>query len=456
MHVSTPVNSSSEQAKFCQENDNMDLKLSGNLDDIILELRASSSGVSLLHKVPYSDIVSTVTTIAQEPVRLLTMRDSSGFLVCVQTNEQANRLQSLTHIGSVPVSVKSRHSLKGRIIVSDRWLPAEIMLQDLSRQAVKYVKRCGFRQNGRFVPKETVVVTFDTGVALIPETLRLGNANLHVLPYYSQTPQCYQCGRVGHVAKYCFSKVLRCYRCGGQHLRNACNSKHSVCQICHKNHETMKCPSRSLHHIRQSTGNLTSTVKEVVSLQEDSVTEVTAATDMSMFSSTFVEASSQTEDQVPTVVEIGTQTSKETPLVETACQTTPLDQDSDVNETDTQTCWTIPLLSKSQEDEISSRILTGIVELFKLACDESVQPSFDDEGQDIFAAAFTILMTTSSQRYGSFDDFFYGDMYDHLSPGQKRIFHFRYDKLHYNKYFLVDQRYKQLPCVEYSGCYVQD
>jgi hypothetical protein len=213
---------------------------SSEICDNLLRLSAIDSTIMLPMVVPYNDLVRTVTSFAQGPVRLRTTRDGSGFDVYPINIDQETRLLSLTTIGDIQVAVRRRYRARGRIIISDRYLPTDAIRASLSDQGVTHVKRCGFRRDTQFIPKETVIVTLDAGLVL-PQHLRMGNDIFNVLPYTTQAPQCYKCGRTGHVAKYCFSRTTKCYRCGGPHLKRECTSVHPVCQLCRGSHETRIC-----------------------------------------------------------------------------------------------------------------------------------------------------------------------------------------------------------------------
>jgi hypothetical protein len=470
----------------------MDLNFSDNQDDAIVEksqtrdmtlqVTASDSSIPLALIVPYNDFVQVITATAQGAVLIRTMRGGVGFVLQPASIEQQTNLLSLTSIGDIPVIVRRQRTEQGRIIVKDRHLPAQTIEKALTDQGVMHAKRCGFRSNTRFTPKETVILTFESGIPL-PQAVRMGDEMFEVLSYTAQPPQCYKCGRVGHVSKYCFSSAVRCYRCGGPHLKTQCVSDSAVCQVCRGNHDTLRCSTRSrfrrtsmlsthfetpdpplILSVMESSISSTPTDK-LATTQEPSVTEITATSNTPTLSSNLVETACQTEKQIPTFRDIATQTSEEAPFVDGACQTTmditpktemkpldlfsPLDKVTVVKEKDTQTCWTFPMLSTRQEHDISVRIATGIKKLFMLACDDSEEPRQDDPGQIIFAAAYTILATMKNHHYKSLDHFFGRDIKWHLSTKQQQIFHFRYEKLYYN-YFLVRHSFQQMPCVEYS------
>jgi hypothetical protein len=442
MLTTIPVTSSSVQPEIHPAKSIKDLTCSANQEDAItgkpqpcdtiLQVIPTEAAVSLPAALPYNDTVAVITSCAQGPVRLTTMRDCSGYLLHLTAIEQEPRLLSLSSIGDVSVIVRHAHREKGRIIVSDRHLPAETIQKALADQGVIHVKRCGFRSNSRFVPKETVILTFDHGLQT-PKQLLMGSDTFDVLPYATQAPQCYKCGRVGHVSKYCFSNTTRCYRCGGAHLKEACKSDHPICQLCQRHHETMKCPSRlPRNHSPQlsviAPSNMTAS-SETTPLQENSAESTTS----SNVSSSSIEANTLT----PTHTDAQTQTDFE------ADQSTARDDQSSLvgtHDAVVQTDLFSPCLTEDEDDLLRNEVLHGIIYLFGYSCAEEKEGEADAPLQRLFQHAYTILRQSN-------DWFNSSESVDQmktetilgrsLTQQQAQLFDKRYTKLKDN-FFLAD------------------
>ncbi|XP_037871796.2 uncharacterized protein LOC101743837 [Bombyx mori] len=95
----------------------------------------------------------------------------------------------------------------------------------------------------KFVPTETVVLTFD-GKVLPPRVFMCFNS-LPVELYIYPTLQCFNCCRFGHTKMQCRG-TPRCYKCGDNHSGISCETERddAVCILCSGSHfaTDKKCP----------------------------------------------------------------------------------------------------------------------------------------------------------------------------------------------------------------------
>ncbi len=119
----------------------------------------------------------------------------------------------------------------------------EEILEELGPQGVIEVYRMKTKRQGKLVPLNTYILTFNT--TTVPEKINVGYLRLPVRPYVPNPRRCYNCQRFGHGSKTC-KKLKTCAKCGqetDEHDFEQCpNDEH--CINCKGNHSasSKECP----------------------------------------------------------------------------------------------------------------------------------------------------------------------------------------------------------------------
>ncbi|GBM00617.1 hypothetical protein AVEN_77410-1 [Araneus ventricosus] len=117
-------------------------------------------------------------------------------------------------------------------------------LEELSDQNVCATRRINIRRDGRLIPTQHVVLTFQTPV--LPKSINAGYINCKLRPYILNPLRCFKCQRYGHSQQSCRGTDLVCGKCvESGHEINVCASDAFKCRNCSGPHaaSSKSCPT---------------------------------------------------------------------------------------------------------------------------------------------------------------------------------------------------------------------
>ncbi|KAH6927613.1 hypothetical protein HPB50_006164 [Hyalomma asiaticum] len=176
-----------------------------------------------------------------------------GLLVEVSSSSSARRLLKTETLCGISVDVlvpRSDQQNLGLIRDVTKWYTDEEVADRLSSQGVVQARRIKARARDGDVaasrdnaqPTDKVVLVFMPHEER-PRYVILDAVEREVEEYRPEIPQCFECCRVGHIAKYCPFNV-RCARCGGPHRSLLCDQR-IRCPNCGQAHRANSrfCPA---------------------------------------------------------------------------------------------------------------------------------------------------------------------------------------------------------------------
>lgn len=105
--------------------------------------------------------------------------------------------------------------------------------EELGAQWLEDIKIVARRQcRNRY--KENIIV--ETNIKTFKYLMKKGKICFDLMMIHVDelidTPVCFKCTKLGHVAKHCTEKTEKCYKCGGNHAGNNCGSSKLNCANC--------------------------------------------------------------------------------------------------------------------------------------------------------------------------------------------------------------------------------
>ncbi|XP_055951574.1 uncharacterized protein LOC129987639 [Argiope bruennichi] len=162
---------------------------------------------------------------------------SGDLLVEVNSRKQAQQIQKLKALSTIPVSVSPHHSLnicKGVITCGEILnLPVNLITKELKSQGVTDVRRITIRRDGNIIETKHHILTFKS--PKLPEFIYVGYIRRPVRPYIPNPLRCFNSQRFGHLKANCRG-TLTCARCAGkEHDSQQCTAQEK-CVNCGGNH----------------------------------------------------------------------------------------------------------------------------------------------------------------------------------------------------------------------------
>ncbi|GBL82594.1 hypothetical protein AVEN_263680-1 [Araneus ventricosus] len=142
-------------------------------------------------------------------------------------SKQASVISKLTHLGTFPVETSFHKTLNiscGVLSNPDFIHVTEAeFVEELRDQNACAARRINIRRDGRLIPTQHVVLTFQTPV--LPKSIKAGYINCKLRPYIPNPLRCFKCQRYGHSQQSCRGTDLVCGKCAesGQEI-NVCTS----------------------------------------------------------------------------------------------------------------------------------------------------------------------------------------------------------------------------------------
>ncbi|XP_055941733.1 uncharacterized protein LOC129971781 [Argiope bruennichi] len=170
---------------------------------------------------------------------------SGDLLVEVNSRKQAQQIQKIKNLATIPVTVNPHQSLntsKGVITCGELLnVPLEVIIAEMKPQGVTNVRRITLRRDGELLETKHHILTFNT--PKLPEFAYAGYIRLPVRPYIPNPLRCFHCQRFGHSKMNCRGS-LTCARCAGKgHDSQECSAQEK-CVNCSGNHPSYSrsCP----------------------------------------------------------------------------------------------------------------------------------------------------------------------------------------------------------------------
>ncbi len=167
-----------------------------------------------------------------------------ALLIECRTRRQAVTLLESTKLADIRIKSYAHKSLnfsKGIIRDRDRSLSdlsVEEIVSELRDQGVLEAKRFTFRKDGKVLPSNTYLLTFDT--PNLPERLKVGCFAMKIDKFVPRPIRCFKCQKFGHGQNTCRNHVV-CFRCGERdHEGFTCDA-------------TVKCSNCGEQHMASST-----------------------------------------------------------------------------------------------------------------------------------------------------------------------------------------------------------
>ncbi|XP_055924603.1 uncharacterized protein LOC129987679 [Argiope bruennichi] len=179
-----------------------------------------------------------------EPTSIRKMR-SGDLLIEINSRKQAQQLQKIKALATIPVRVTPHQSLntsKGVITCGEILnLPVDLITKELKSQGVIHVRRITIRRDGETIETKHHILTFMS--PKLPESIYVGYIKRPVRPYIPNPLRCFKCQRFGHSKANCRGTVT-CARCSERgHESQECSAQEK-CVNCKGDHTSFSrsCP----------------------------------------------------------------------------------------------------------------------------------------------------------------------------------------------------------------------
>lgn len=175
--------------------------------------------------------------------KLIAIENKTELLDC-----ETQELTKITRLGNIKVSCyipNSDRYMYGVIGPISLDSDLEELKQEISTDdefTVIKLTRLKKKINNTWVDSSSVKLTLET--KKLPQNIKISYINFKVRPFIQSPMQCFKCQRLGHTAKSCTSKTIRCMLCGGGHDKSACESQIRFCSNCKGDHSanSNQCP----------------------------------------------------------------------------------------------------------------------------------------------------------------------------------------------------------------------
>ncbi|XP_055951448.1 uncharacterized protein LOC129987499 [Argiope bruennichi] len=191
---------------------------------------------------------------------------SGDLLVEVSTRNQAQNIQKVKALATIPVNISPHTSLntsQGVITCGEIFnLPLDYIQEELKPQGVIKVRRITIRREGQILETKHHIITFKS--PKLPDFIYAGYIKLPVRPYIPNPLRCFKCQRFGHSKANCRGTVT-CARCSEKgHESQQCSAPEKFVN-CKGEHTSFSrlCPRWKLE--KQIT---TTKIKEEISYSE--------------------------------------------------------------------------------------------------------------------------------------------------------------------------------------------
>ncbi|XP_055936826.1 uncharacterized protein LOC129966428 [Argiope bruennichi] len=191
---------------------------------------------------------------------------SGDLLIEVSTRKQAQNIQKVKALATIPVTISPHTSLntsQGVITCGEIFnLPLDYIQEELKPQGVIKVRRITIRREGQILETKHHILTFKS--PKLPDFIYAGYIKLPVRPYIPNPLRCFKCQRFGHSKANCRGTVT-CARCSEKgHESQQCSAPEK-CVNCKGEHTSFSrlCPRWKLE--KQIT---TTKIKEEISYPE--------------------------------------------------------------------------------------------------------------------------------------------------------------------------------------------
>jgi hypothetical protein len=214
----------------------------------------STDSTRHLEKLSPFAIEKATNCLAGSPVQNVTKLRSGSLLVQTKNLLQAQNLQRASRFIDIPISISLHNTLnssKGILRCSSlSGCPDTEILEDLTNQNVTHVRRIIVTREGKKVPTNTLVLTFNS--SLPPKSIKVGYEHVIISQYIPNPLRCNKCQKFGHHFSRCNLRTDQiCPHCGQSgHTSNQqtpCQNK-AKCANCHGSHPAydIKCPRWTL------------------------------------------------------------------------------------------------------------------------------------------------------------------------------------------------------------------
>ncbi|GBN35273.1 hypothetical protein AVEN_35996-1 [Araneus ventricosus] len=163
-------------------------------------------------------------------------------------SKHASVISKLTHLGTFPVETPFHKTLNvSRGVLSNPdfiHVTRAELLEELRDQNVCAARRINIRRDGRLIPTQHVVLTFQTPV--LPKSIKAGYINCKLRPYIPNPLRRFKCQRYGHSQQSCRGTNTVCGKCAESgHEINVCTSDTFKCRNCSGPHaaSSKSCPT---------------------------------------------------------------------------------------------------------------------------------------------------------------------------------------------------------------------
>ncbi|XP_067673551.1 uncharacterized protein [Haliotis asinina] len=170
-----------------------------------------------------------------------------ALLIECKSRTQAVTLLESTKLADIKIKSYAHKSLNfSKGIIRDRdhslhELSVEQIVSELRDQGVLEAKRFTFRKDGKVLPSNTYLLTFDT--PNLPERLKVGCFAMRIDRFVPRPIRCFKCQKFGHGQNACRNHVV-CYRCGERHHEGSTCNATVKCSNCGEPHmaSSSDCP----------------------------------------------------------------------------------------------------------------------------------------------------------------------------------------------------------------------
>ena len=206
-------------------------------------LNSSDPSAPLSRLSPFA-ILKGINGIAGAVNDIKKLRSGQILVECARKAHADNLLRatSLANVGITASPHRTLNSSKGVIRARDlKDVDEEEITEELSPQGVTHVKRISIKKEGKVIPTNTFIVTFNRPTP--PASLKVGYLNVKVDLYIPNPLRCFKCQKFGHGRDSCSNDVT-CFRCGQKGHDNTNCQNPAKCANCQEAHMAISkdCP----------------------------------------------------------------------------------------------------------------------------------------------------------------------------------------------------------------------